>query len=199
MSPTCLPEWPPSLTPEQHDHLLLLASTYALSHGFTILPPNSTTPPTHTFAAPLSLFPTPFPRHLYQLAKDIQPMYNTIYARIALDWDFLDRVMGGSVSKVDSFQGELWRGWKRVRDELIQVATPLEILLCRPRLTYRSLLNWEYSGQTISCIPHPPKLPSRSSRSNSIPLPPLSVVSVSEQENYIGKHSGCEMAELTDR
>ena len=48
-------------------------------------------------------------------------MYNALYARIALDWEFLDRVMGGSVSKVDSFQGELWRGWKNVREELVQV------------------------------------------------------------------------------
>lgn len=44
-----------------------------------------------------------------------------MYARIALDWDFLDRVMGG-VAKVDGFQGELWRGWKKVREELVQVS-----------------------------------------------------------------------------
>ena len=121
MPPTSLPSWPPSLTNEQHDHLLLLASTYALSHGFTLLPPNPTTPSTHTFAAPLSLFPSPFPRNLYQLAKEIQKTYNVLYARVALDWEFLDRVMGGSVSKVDSFQGELWRGWRKVREELVQV------------------------------------------------------------------------------
>lgn len=48
-------------------------------------------------------------------------MYNALYARVALDWGFLDRVMGG-VAKVDSFQGELWRGWKKVREELVQVS-----------------------------------------------------------------------------
>jgi hypothetical protein len=121
MPPRSLPTWPPSLTVEQLDYLLLLSTTYALSHGFTLLPPSSPTPPTHTFSAPLSLFPSPFPRTLYQLAKEIQPIYNALYARIALDWEFLDRVMGGSVSKVDSFQGELWRGWRRIREELVQV------------------------------------------------------------------------------
>jgi hypothetical protein len=128
MSPSSLPAWPPALSSEQHAHLLLLSSTYALSHGFTLLPPNSAHPPTHAIAAPLSLFPTPFPRTLYELAREIQPIYNALYARIALDWEFLDRVMGGSVSKVDSFQGELWRGWKMVRDELVQVslACPLQ-------------------------------------------------------------------------
>ncbi|KAK4686189.1 glutathione synthase, partial [Tremellales sp. Uapishka_1] len=123
-----LPSWPPALTAEQKAHLLLLSSTYALSHGFTLLPPQSTQPPTHSIAAPLSLLPTPFPRTLYELAKEIQPIYNALYARIALDWNFLDRVMGGSVSKVDTFQGELWRGWKMVREELVQ---PLQLGIFR--------------------------------------------------------------------
>ncbi|WWC87112.1 glutathione synthetase [Kwoniella dendrophila CBS 6074] len=125
---TTLPEWPPSLTPEQHEHLILLSSTYALSHGFTLLPPSSSQPPTSATAAPLSLIPTPFPRTLYNLAIELQPLYNALYARITLDWDFLDKVMGGSVSKVDSFQGELWRGWKSIRDDLVQ---PLQLGLFR--------------------------------------------------------------------
>ncbi|WVF69870.1 glutathione synthetase [Kwoniella sp. CBS 6097] len=117
---TKLPEWPPATTAEQHAELIQLSSTYALSHGFTLLPPNSSNPPTSAIPAPLSLFPTPFPRKLYELAISLQPVYNALYARIALDWEFLDRVMGGSVSKVDEFQGELWRGWKKVREELVQ-------------------------------------------------------------------------------
>jgi len=120
--PSTLPSWPPNLTIEQQTHLQELSTLHSLSHGFTLLPPNSRSPPTHTFSAPLSLFPTPFPRGLYELAKEIQPLYNALYARIALDWEFLDRVMGGSVAKVDSFQGELWRGWKGVREELVQVS-----------------------------------------------------------------------------
>ncbi|WVQ83241.1 glutathione synthetase [Cryptococcus sp. DSM 104549] len=119
-STTTLPPWPPALSDTQLEALTLLASTYALSHGFTLLPPAPTTPPTATISAPLSLLPTPFPRALYDLAVSLQPVYNALYARIALDWAFLDRVMGGSVSKVDEFQGELWRGWKQVREELVQ-------------------------------------------------------------------------------
>ncbi|WWD07875.1 glutathione synthetase [Kwoniella europaea PYCC6329] len=125
---TTLPDWPPSLIPEQHSHLILLSSTYALSHGFTLLPPSSSQPPTSAIAAPLSLLPTPFPRGLYDLAVSLQPLYNALYARITLDWDFLDRVMGGSVSKVDTFQGELWRGWKSIRNDLVQ---PLQLGLFR--------------------------------------------------------------------
>ncbi|WWC67776.1 glutathione synthetase [Kwoniella pini CBS 10737] len=117
---TTLPAWPPALSPEQHQQLILLSSTYALSHGFTLLPPQSDNPPKSAISAPLTLLPTPFPRKLYELAISLQPLYNALYARITLDWEFLDRVMGGSVSKVDSFQGELWRGWKSIRNDLIQ-------------------------------------------------------------------------------
>lgn len=36
-----------------------------------------------------------------------------------MDEDFLDRVMGADhgVGKVDDFIGQLWAGWKRLRDE----------------------------------------------------------------------------------
>lgn len=118
-----LPEWPPKLSQAQHDHVLLLAISYALSHGLTLLPPGNPTPtpPTHSITAPISLFPTPFPAQLYSLALELQPVYNALYARVALDWQFLDRVFEGT-SKVDAFQGELWRGWKQVRDGLVQVS-----------------------------------------------------------------------------
>jgi len=150
-----LPAWPPTLTEEQQSHLLLLATTYAFSHGLTYLPPNPTFPPTSTISAPLSLFPTPFPRHLFELVREIQPIYNALYARVALDWQFLDRVMGGSVAKVDDFQGELWRGWKSIRDEIVQVSDSCARSSARsPCRRYRaniSLFNSAYSGQTTSC------------------------------------------------
>ncbi|KAJ9121782.1 hypothetical protein QFC22_002404 [Naganishia vaughanmartiniae] len=128
MTTSYLPVWPPTFTPEQQAKLLLLASTYALSHGFTLLPPNPTSPPTSAIPAPLSLCPTPFPRELYDLAVRIQPAYNALYVNVTKDVEFLDRVMGGVVSKVDEFQGELWRCWKECRDELVQ---PLQLGLFR--------------------------------------------------------------------
>lgn len=120
-----LPEWPPSFTPEQTQHLLQLATTYALGHGFTLLPaspPLTDGVPTSSIPAPLSLCPSPFPKGLYELALEIQPAYNALYVNVARDTGFLDRVMGGSVSKVDEFQGELWRAWKGCREDLVQVS-----------------------------------------------------------------------------
>lgn len=119
-----LPPWPPQLPDDQLIHLQRLSTLYSLSHSFCHLPPNSPDPPTQTYAAPLSLFPSPFPRHLFENACELQTVYNALYARIALDWKFLDKVME-KVVEVDMFQAELWYGWKRIRDELVQVCQTL--------------------------------------------------------------------------
>jgi hypothetical protein len=174
-STTSLPPWPPTLTQEQQSHLLLLATSYALGHGYNLLPTNPTTPPTAAIPAPLSLFPTPFPRDLYELAVSLQPLYNRLYSEIARDVEFLDRVMGGSVSKVDEFQGELWRCWKECREELVQVSrvgrpwrsqdlmfdTLLVLLLAAVavgslplRLPSSRFRNWRATGAQTSRIQH---------------------------------------------
>jgi hypothetical protein len=119
-------DWPPTVTKDQLEALTLYATTYAFSNGLLYLPPIQPQPPVPTSAihAPLSLFPSPFPRKLFELAQRIQRTYNVLYARIAMDEEFLDNVMGADygVGKVDDFIGQLWTGWKHLRDEgLIQV------------------------------------------------------------------------------
>lgn len=91
--------WPPVLQPDQLEHLTLLATTYALSHSLLYLPPHSPespppTTPTSAIHAPFSLFPTPIPRSQFDLAKRLQRAYNVLYARVAMDEEFLDEVMG---------------------------------------------------------------------------------------------------------
>lgn len=109
--------WPPVLSNEQLNSLTLHATTYALSHGLTYLPPAERQPqiPTAAIHAPFAVLPSPFPRRLYDKAKRLQGSYNMLYARIAMDVEFLDRVME-RVGKVDSFIGQLWRGWKQLRE-----------------------------------------------------------------------------------
>lgn len=117
---TVFSEWPPALSKAQLDALTLYATTYALSHGLLYLPPSQPQPkiPSGAIHAPLSLFPSPIPRRLFERAKKIQHTYNVLYARIAMDEEFLDTVMGteAGVGKVDDFIGQLWTGWKQLRD-----------------------------------------------------------------------------------
>ena len=119
-------EWPPTLTSEQLELLTRHATTYALSHGLLFLPPSTTLPysPSSAIHAPISLLPTPIPRSLFERAQRLQSLYNVLYARIAMDDNFLDEVMGAvnGVGKIDEFVGRLWRGWKDIRDEgIVQV------------------------------------------------------------------------------
>jgi hypothetical protein len=118
MSSTKLPDWPPSNDKEAQ--LLHQARDYALSHAIVYRPPSSDEPTpfeTSVIHAPFALYPSPFPRQLFELATDIQITYSELYARISTDFDFLEQVIGGNVSKVDAFQGELWRIAKAVREE----------------------------------------------------------------------------------
>ncbi|KAH9900994.1 glutathione synthase [Cubamyces lactineus] len=124
MASSSLPQWPPEITDEQRSALTLLATTYALSHGLVYLPPADVQPPVPTSAihAPLALFPSPFPRDKFELAKRLQRTYNVLYAHVTMDEEFLDRVMGAEqgVGRVDEFTGQLWRLWKRLRDQGIK-------------------------------------------------------------------------------
>ncbi|KAL1733458.1 glutathione synthase [Schizophyllum commune] len=117
-------QWPPSLDEAQVEALSRLATTWALAHGLLYLPVLSPQPsvPAAAIHAPISLFPSPFPRKLFNQAKRIQRTYNVLYSRIAMDTKFLDSVMGSEegVGKVDEFTGQLWRGWKALRDETVQ-------------------------------------------------------------------------------
>jgi len=118
-----LPPWPPELSPEQLEELTSQAKTYALSHGLLYLPvsaPGTQQPPlSSAIHAPFALFPTPFPRKAFEEAQSMQQVYNVLYARVASDEAFLDRVLSAdtAVGRVDEFVGQLWRIWKEVRTE----------------------------------------------------------------------------------
>ena len=120
---SALTTWPPDVTSEQLDQLTLLATTWALSHSLIYLPPFTPeklppSVPESSIHAPHSLFPTPIPRQIFEKALTLQPAYNILYARVALNTAFLDEVMGsGGVSDVDDFSSALWTAWKHLRDE----------------------------------------------------------------------------------
>ncbi|GMK54515.1 hypothetical protein CspeluHIS016_0111010 [Cutaneotrichosporon spelunceum] len=129
-----LPTWPPAMTEAQKADLAQQAATYALANGFTLLPvpaKGERVPaiPTQVITAPLSLLPTPFPRPAYVQAKSIQRVYNALYARVTLDWEFLDKIMM-HVAPVDDFQAELWNRWKAIREE-ITVTQPVHLGIFR--------------------------------------------------------------------
>ncbi|GAA5986277.1 hypothetical protein JCM11641_004876 [Rhodosporidiobolus odoratus] len=129
------PAWPPSLPAEQEQSLISLSTDYSLAHGLIVRPfPTDSSNPssistTSAIHAPYALYPSPFPRDLFQQAIDLQPLYNALYARVTADDDFLEEVVGGAVAKVDEFQRRLYEIWKTVKKEGIK--QPLSLGLFR--------------------------------------------------------------------
>lgn len=112
-------DWPPPLTEDELQALIVEATTYALAHGLAYLPHERTTTPISAIHAPITLLPTPFPKQLFDHAFNLQPLYNVLYSRIASQTGLLDSVLGdeSGVGRVDHFTGTLWRGWKDLRDQ----------------------------------------------------------------------------------
>ncbi|KAI6156097.1 hypothetical protein EDD17DRAFT_1629844, partial [Pisolithus thermaeus] len=77
--------------------------------------------PSSTIHAPISLLPSPIPRSLFEQTRQLHSSYNILFAQVAMDDDFLDKVMGAvvGVGKADEFVGTLWRGRKAIRDYLL--------------------------------------------------------------------------------
>jgi hypothetical protein len=118
-----LPSWPPTLTPAQQAHLQTLALDYALSHGLIYRPPypaSSSTPlSASVISAPISLFPSPFPKALHTEALALQEAYNELYARVTMDEEWLEEVVKGCFwgdDGGDGFMRDVWKGWRDVRD-----------------------------------------------------------------------------------
>lgn len=121
-----LPRWPPKLEHQQLDLLATAAVDYALSHSIVYRPlpaerkagqSSSAAPHDASIHAPISLLPSPFPRHLFEQSQALQPLYNDLYARISIDDNFLTKVIGGNVILVDDYQAKLWRIYTTVRQE----------------------------------------------------------------------------------
>ncbi len=87
-----------------------------------------------------------------------------------MDTDFLDAVMGAEqgLGKVDQFIGQLWKGWKQLREEgLAQVSqTSFASILDHNR---GSRCIWEYSDRIIFSTTRLQTISILSSRSNSTP------------------------------
>lgn len=91
--------YPPSLTTAESEQLLSTIKDWSIAHGLTVRPPvafvSPETDPHGVLAttAPVTLFPSPFPRVCFEQAKAIQKDYNQLYASIAQDEGFLGEIV----------------------------------------------------------------------------------------------------------
>jgi glutathione synthase len=82
--------YPPKATAAETDRLLERTASLAGDVEFLVKSP---TPPPESIPAPITLYPSLFPRSCFDTAQQLQPSYNLLYANIANDVAFLEGVI----------------------------------------------------------------------------------------------------------
>ncbi|DAA77144.1 TPA_exp: Glutathione synthetase (GSH-S) [Trichophyton benhamiae CBS 112371] len=114
--------YPPELSSEQKQHLVATIRDWCIHHGLAVRPPpafvQGTSDPQGVLAtnAPVTLFPSLFPRSCYEAAVSVQETYNQLYASITTDTDWLGEIIEDLV-EVDDFVAGLWKVHLAVKNE----------------------------------------------------------------------------------
>ncbi|KAF2715155.1 glutathione synthase [Pleomassaria siparia CBS 279.74] len=122
MVPTSHAEYPPDLSPEEEQYLLSNLKDWSIAHGLAVRPAPSfvsaAQDPSGVLAttAPVTLFPSLFPRTCFDEGLGIQTAYNELYSAIARDEAWLQSIIEGLV-EIDDFTGKLWQTHLAVKKE----------------------------------------------------------------------------------
>jgi hypothetical protein len=99
MSEEIYAKYPPDLDPVEREYLLSSIKNWSIEHGLAVRPQPSFIPqesdPHGILAtnAPVTLFPSPFPRKCFEEARALQKAYNELYAAISMDEEWLGNIM----------------------------------------------------------------------------------------------------------
>lgn len=99
MAASIYPDYPPKLTPEQLEYLLSNVKDWSILNGLAVRPSTAfiskEVDPSASLAvtAPVTLFPSLFPRSCFEEARAIQTAYNELYASVASDEKWLQDVV----------------------------------------------------------------------------------------------------------
>lgn len=91
--------YPPELSPAQQKYLVTVVKDWAIQNGLAVRPSPAMVPeatdPNHVLAtnAPVTLLPSPFPKHCFEAAEALQPVYNQLYATITCNEEWLGKII----------------------------------------------------------------------------------------------------------
>ncbi len=91
--------YPPNTDGPERDHLVQVIKDWTIAHGLAVRPPPAILAPGSdsvgilATSAPVTLFPSPFPRVCFEQARAVQRAYNALYAKIGTDEEFLGRIV----------------------------------------------------------------------------------------------------------
>ncbi|KAG9994716.1 glutathione synthase, partial [Aureobasidium melanogenum] len=122
MSREIYPKYPPDLNDEQLQYLITNVKDWSIANGLAVRPVPSwiskEQDPVGSLAvtAPVTLFPSLFPRNCFEQGLGIQTAYNELYAAIASNETWLKEIVEELV-EVDDFIAELWKVHQAVKKE----------------------------------------------------------------------------------
>ncbi|PKY04454.1 glutathione synthase [Aspergillus campestris IBT 28561] len=113
-------DYPPSLDSAQQDFLVQKIKDWSAQNGLMIRPGHISkdVDPNGVLAtnAPVTVFPSPFPRSCFEQAQGLQTLYNKLYAEITCDVEWLSKIMADLI-EVDDFVSRLWKVHQAVDKE----------------------------------------------------------------------------------
>lgn len=99
MDDSTFSNYPPELTSEQETHLVSSIKNWTAYHGLSVRPAptfvHKDVDPSGVLVsnAPVTLFPSPFPKRCYETAVALQKIYNALYASISTDEAWLGMII----------------------------------------------------------------------------------------------------------
>lgn len=115
-------DYPPNLSEEEESYLLTTIKDWSIAHGLAVRPApsfvQSSQDPSGVLAttAPVTLFPSLFPRSCFEDGLAIQTAYNELYSAIARDEDWLQSIVEELID-IDDFVAKLWHTHLAVKKE----------------------------------------------------------------------------------
>lgn len=101
MAESIYSNYPPDLSPAQQKFLVTSVKDWAIQHGLAVRPSPAIVP-TETDSngvlatnAPVTLFPSPFPKACFEEATALQEIYNELYAMITCNEEWLGKIVEG--------------------------------------------------------------------------------------------------------
>lgn len=105
--------FPPDISPQEEAELVHEIKEWSFSNGLVMVPVDNGNW-SRVVHAPVTLYPTIFPKIAFQRAINIQELYNRIYISVTLNTDWLVSQLE-KVSAVDDFTGKLYESYNKVK------------------------------------------------------------------------------------
>ncbi|KAF1915729.1 glutathione synthetase large chain [Ampelomyces quisqualis] len=122
MEPLGWLDYPPELSDAEEQYLLSNLKDWSIAHGLAVRPAPSFIQPSQdpsgvlASTAPVTLFPSLFPRSCFEEGLAIQKAYNELYSAIARDEKWLQSIVEELID-IDDFVAKLWQTHLAVRKQ----------------------------------------------------------------------------------